>query len=293
MIISASYKTDLPAYYGHWFMARLAAGFCRMVNPYGRQVHEVPLDPESVDGFVFWTRNLAPFAPRLPAIRALGYPFFVHYTITGYPRALEFAVPGADHGVTQMATLAAAFGPHAGVWRYDPILLTSLTPSAWHLENFAGLAARLEGSTDEVVISFAHFYRKTRRNLAVAARAFCFDWHDPDDDEKRALVARLTDIAAGRGMRLGVCAQPHLVSPGAGEARCIDAARLSRVADRPISAPRRGNRPGCACDASRDIGDYDSCSQGCVYCYAVSQRALARRRARAHDPAGAHLIAPV
>jgi hypothetical protein len=292
MIISASYKTDIPAFYGAWFMNRLKAGRCRMVNPYGRQVYEVPLTTDAVDGFVFWTKNLGPFLKSLSTIRRRGYPFTVHYTINNYPRALEYSVTDAKRSIAHMHRLAEGFGPRVAVWRYDPILVSSLTPVDWHPNNFERLARALEGTTDEVVVSFAHFYRKTRRNLDAAARAFRFHWRDPGADEKRALAGRLAGIAKGFGMRLAICSQPAYAAPGTVEARCIDAARLAEVAGRPIAARLKGNRPGCACFASRDIGEYDTCPHGCVYCYAVQHRGLAQRHYKEHDSEGAFLFPP-
>jgi hypothetical protein len=290
MIISASYKTDIPAFYGDWLMARLDAGYCRVVNPYGRQVHRVDLRPEAVDGFVFWTRNLGPFMAPLAEIGRRGFPFVVQYTLTGYPRALETATVAADRAVGQIRAVAADYGTRAAVWRYDPILVSAVTPLDWHRAHFSRLADALAGAVDEVVVSFAQIYRKTGRNLAAAARRHGFDWRDPTPAEKRALLADLAGIAAARGMRLTLCTQPEFVTDTTGAARCVDAERLSDVAGRPIAARRKGNRPGCLCAESRDIGDYDSCTHGCVYCYAVSSRALARRRRRMHDPAGAMLI---
>ncbi len=292
MIISASYRTDIPAFYGDWFLARLEAGFCRTVNPYGRQLHTIRLDADAVSGFVFWTKNLGPFRAALDVVRGRGYPFVVQYTINDYPRALETSVADAERAIRHMHELAGAFGPRAGVWRYDPVVATSMTPLDWHVGNFTRLADRLAGATDEAVISFAHVYRKTRRNLDAAARRHRFTWSDPADDRKRALVRRLAAIAAERGMRLGVCSQEAYLVAGATPASCIDAERLSDVAGRPIAARRKGNRAGCMCSESRDIGDYDTCPHGCVYCYAVRTRALARRRHRAHRPDEALLSPP-
>src|SRR5690606_7077248 len=184
MIISASYRTDIPAFYGDWLMARLDAGYCHVVNPYGGQVHRIDLRPEAVDGFVFWTRNLGPFMDRLAEIRRRGLPFVVQDTLTGYPRALEAATIPAGRAVGQVRAVAAEYGPRAAVWRYDPVLLTSLTPPDWHRANFARLANALAGSVDEVVMSFAQIYRKTGRNLAAAARRHGFDWRDPPAAEK-------------------------------------------------------------------------------------------------------------
>lgn len=292
MIVSASYKTDIPAFYGDWFMARLRAGFCRVENPYGGAPFRVELMPEAVSGLVFWTRNIEPFAAALDEIGRRGMPFVVQFTATGYPRALEASVIGRRRAVAQIEGLAGRHGPRAVVWRYDPVLLSDPTPAAWHLENFAALAAALEGAVDEAVISFAHIYRKTRRNLDRASRQSGFGWRDPGLEEKRALADQLAGIAAGHGMALTVCAQPDIIGGGATPARCIDAGRLSDVAGYPIAAKEKGNRPGCLCHQSRDIGAYDTCPHGCVYCYAVSDRARAQARHKAHDPAGEFLFPP-
>ncbi len=282
MIVSASYRTDIPAFYGDWFLNRLNAGFCRVQNPYSDQVYTVSLRREDVDGFVFWTKNAGPFLAALAELRQRGFPFVVQYTITAYPRQLEFSVVDAARAVAHAYQIAGQYGPRVVVWRYDPILFTSLADAGEHRRNFERLAAALEGAVDEVVISFAQIYQKTRRSLEWAARHFGFTWNDPPDGHKRALAADLAQIAAARGMRLTVCSQNIYVPEGGSPARCIDAARLSDVAGRLIQVPRKGNRPDCACALSRDIGAYDTCPHGCVYCYAVQDRALARNRRR-HD----------
>lgn len=286
MIVSASFRTDIPAYYGAWFLARLSAGFARVRNPYGGADYTVSLRPGDVDGVLFWTRNVAPFSDALAAVRGSGTPFVVSHTITGYPRAIEPAAPDAMRAAERLRAVADVYGQRAAVWRYDPILLTSLTPPDWHAANVARLAAALRGAVDEVVVSFTQAYRKTARNLDASAARHGFSWRDPPTDEKRSLVARLAAIAADQGMRLTVCAQPELVVPGTSSARCVDANRLSDVAGRPVAAKEKGNRPGCLCHESRDIGAYDSCPMGCAYCYAVSSQAAAQRRLAAHDPAG-------
>lgn len=292
MIVSASFRTDIPAYYGGWFARRLDAGFARVVNPYGGAPATVRLDPAHASGFVFWTRNPGPFVPVLERLRRECRPFYLSFTVTGYPRALEPGVIATRRAVAQFHELADTFGPRACVWRYDPIVTSSLTPPAFHRRMFAKLADRLAGATDEVVVSFAQVYAKTKRHLDRAARDHGFTWRDPDDDAKKALLSDLTVIARAHGMRLTLCAQPHLLIDGVEPAACVDAARLGAIAGHPVKARRKGNRPGCACFESRDLGAYDSCAQGCVYCYAVSSRRAAQMRLKRHDPAGEFLIAP-
>jgi hypothetical protein len=288
MIVSASYRTDIPAFYSAWFMRRLEEGSCRVRNPYGGATYEVSLREGAVDGFVFWSRNMAPLAPHLATVRRHA-PFIVQYTLTGYPRALESSVIDAPRAIAQITDLAESWGRRVVVWRYDPIVVTTLTPPTWHEGNFRNLAAGLAGRTDEVVVSFANPYRKTQRNLAAAARRHGFAWSDPEPAEKRALLSRLADVAEAHGMRLTICSQPALVGPAGGEARCIDADRLADIAQKALVAKEKGNRPGCRCALSRDIGAYDTCPHGCVYCYAVADREHAVSRHREHDPASPFL----
>ncbi|MBF0268162.1 MAG: DUF1848 family protein [Alphaproteobacteria bacterium] len=292
MIISASYRTDIPAFYGDWFRNRLKAGFARVESPYGGKSSTVSLRRSDVDGFVFWTRNIAPFLGVLGEVHEQTYPFVVSHTLTGYPRELDARVADAHASIKAMQRLADLYGPLALVWRYDPILISSLTPAAWHLENFSGLARGLKGACDEVVVSFAQIYKKTRRNLDAAAKNHGFGWHDPDPGEKRRLIGQLAAIAAEQGMRLSVCCQPDLTPEGVGLARCVDPKRLMARAGREFSFKFKGNRPDCGCAESRDIGAYDSCPHGCAYCYAVGERGGAAKRFKTHDPNGEFLITP-
>jgi hypothetical protein len=283
VIVSASYRTDIPAFYARWFLGRLDAGFARVANPYGGGAYEVSLRPGDVDGFVFWTRNMRPLMAELDRVWQLA-PFTVQFTVTGYPRSLENSVIAVAEAVDQLRELRRRFGARGAVWRYDPIVMTSELDAAAHMRNFTALASALAGTVDEVVLSFAHPYRKTSRNLDRAGERHGFQWHDPPAEEKRTLLAGLASIAGDAGMQATLCTQPDLLVPGIGEARCIDAARLSDVAQTPISARESGNRPGCRCALSRDIGAYDTCPHGCVYCYAVADRDRAVARYRAHDP---------
>lgn len=275
MIISASYRTDIPAFHGDWFVERFAAGEVVVRNPYNQKPTRIDLSPDAVDGYVFWTRNARPFARGLAAVAAQGKPFVVHYTILGYPPSLDANVVAPQLAIENARAIAARYGPRAVVWRYDPILLTPETEIDWHRANFAALAAAMAGISDEVVVSFAQIYAKSRRNLGKAGIA----WRTPDTAEQAMLIAALADDAARNGMALSLCAQPELsAATGAVPARCIDAERLSDLAERTIPAHTKGNRPGCLCAASRDIGGYNSCVHGCHYCYAVADHALARKQ---------------
>ncbi|MEP4378030.1 MAG: DUF1848 domain-containing protein [Alphaproteobacteria bacterium] len=294
-IISASYKTDIPAFYGDWFRARRMAGSCDVRNVWNGKTFRVSLRDADCSGFVFWTRNAKPFLAEL-ARTAQTRPFVVQYTVTGYPRALERAVVAPDAAIDNLRFISDVYGSRAAVWRYDPVVITDATPAAWHIDNFTRIAGALAGHLDEVVVSFAQIYRKTRRNLDRAAVETGNSWAEPDDAARRELLAQLRDIAGQNGLNLTVCAQPALEIDHE-PARCIDSARLDAVAaflgHPPVSArtppANRAARPGCLCAESRDIGAYETCPHGCVYCYAVSRPEKARQAHKTHDPNAAIL----
>ena len=285
MIVSASYRTDIPAFYGPWFLERLKAGSAVVANPYGGPPGRVSLAPGEVEGIVFWTKNAGPFLEGFQAVRTMGLPFVVQVSITGLPRSVERSVPAADQAVAHVRALRDRFGRRAVVWRFDPIVISEATPLEERRAVFAALAGELRGAVDEVVVSFLQPYAKVRRNMAEVA------WRDPAPDEKRALLCDLSAVAADHGMKLTLCTQPELVDEqaGRGAARCIDAGRLGDIAGHAIAARTKGNRPGCLCAESRDIGAYDTCPMGCSYCYAVRDRARAQRGLAAHDPSNDRL----
>ena len=291
MIVSASYKTDIPAFYGKWFRNRLEAGYCRVANPYNRNLRStISLRRQDVDGFVFWTKNIVPFIDILAEVSDRGFPFILQYTINSYPRALESRVVDSAQSIRSFRHVANKYGPRSTIWRYDTIIFSTLTNAAFHRENFARIAAELAGTTDEVVVSFMQLYQKTRRNMDEAAQKHGFAWEDPPNEHKRALLEDLLEIAERHNIRLSICTQPALQVTGVAEARCVDAQRLMDLAGVPINSKVKGMRTGCGCFESKDIGDYDTCPHGCVYCYAVRQRPLALKRYQSHDPEGEYLF---
>ena len=222
-----------------------------------------------------------------------GLPFVAHYTVTGYPPALERSVGGALPHIETIKRLAELYGPDAVVWRYDPIIITSFTPIQWHLDTVASISEALSGSVDEMAASFAHIYRKTRRNTDSAAQAAGFLWEDPEDQQKRDILRKLAEIALKSRIKTTLCSQPSLLEgledANVSPARCVDASRLSRVAGRSIAARTKGNRPGCFCAERPGISGPTTCPHGCVYCYAVSDHPGTRERFKAHDPANSRL----
>ena len=281
MIVSASRRTDIPAFYGEWLLNRLRQGVVLVRNPFNPlQVSRVNLDPQQIDCIVFWTKNPAPLLPRLPEIDRLGYRYVFQFTITACDRSLERHVPAKDERLNTFRTLAERIGPERVLWRFDPILFTRSQGLGLLLREFSDLAAKLRGYTRQCTVSFLSLYAKCRRNLAGV------DLLIPEDQERMAFVRRLVEIAAESDIGLRACCDPFLNEQcGIEAARCIDDRLLTTILGHLVRISKdRGQRPGCGCIASIDIGAYNTCPHGCRYCYAnVSERAVTANRT-AHDP---------
>lgn len=285
-IISASRRTDIPAWYARWFMNRVRAGFCDVPNPFNpKQVSRVSLLPGDVAAIVFWTRDPGPIITHLPELDRRGLPSVFLFTLLDYPRTLDPGTAPLEQRIDRFKRLADAIGPDRVIWRYDPIYLSPNTDLHFHRRTFARLAEALCGHTRRCVMSFVDVYRKMEKRLA-DLEISGFQPVEPVPGTIAPFIRDMVAMAEKNGMALTSCAETrnldHLgIQPG----RCIDAEYLSRIFNRHL--PHRkdpSQRKTCRCSVSKDIGMYDTCPAGCVYCYATGNPERARRRHRAHDP---------
>jgi hypothetical protein len=291
VIISASRRTDIPAFYGPWFINRLTAGLFQSVNPFNpNQVRVVSLAPENVDAFVFWTKNPAAFTPALDALDEQGYHYYFQYTLNDYPAVLENGLPALEDRLRTFRMLGRRIGSNRVLWRYDPIILSSLTPADYHVRHFRYLAQSLEGVTERVTISFLSYYKKVIQRLKECATTFgiLFSGLDEEVDTQVMLdlAGCLAEIAKKHGLTIQSCADVHgLKSAGIEPGACIDGDLIRRVFRVAGDVPRdSGQRHACRCAMSVDMGMYDTCRHGCIYCYANNRRTVTQADRSRHDP---------
>lgn len=281
MIISASRRTDIPAYYSEWFFRRLREGCFCVRNPVSpRRVSRLSVSPETVDGIVFWTKNPIPMLSRLSELEP--YPYYIQFTLTGYGRDIEPGLPDKRGAlIPAFQRLAEQAGAERVVWRYDPILISGRYSAEYHMRAFGEIARSLRGCTRRVVISFVDVYAKNRRALQALEAAA------PDDGQIRTLAAAMSAAAAENGMQIFTCAeQADLSAYRVRHGSCVDRELLGRLNGCRLKEKRdRNQRGACGCMESVDIGAYDTCPGGCRYCYAVRSRACADRNRAQYDPA--------
>ncbi|UWG96461.1 DUF1848 domain-containing protein [Dehalobacter sp. DCM] len=279
MIISASRRTDIPAFYAEWFFKRIHQRTVLVRNPMNfHHISQVDLSPDVVDGIVFWTKNPAPMLPRLDELRA--YTYYFQFTLNAYGKDVEPHVPSKNEIVIPaFQKLSQRIGKDKVIWRYDPILLNADYSMTYHLRYFQSLAAKLSGYTEKCTISFLNMYKKTERNLRPLS-VFA-----PTADQKTELMQRLAETARQFGIVCDTCAEEMDFGQwGIGRARCIDNERLARLGGYTLFVAKDKNqRPDCGCAASIDIGAYNTCKHGCRYCYANFSIGTVQKNAAVHD----------
>lgn len=264
MIISASRRTDIPNYYSEWFLNRIKEGYVYVRNPMNpRQVSKIALSPEVVDCIVFWTKNPKPMLAKLDALNA--YIYYFQFTLTGYGADIECGLPDKKLDVIPtFQKLSQKVGAQRVIWRYDPILFTEYYTLEYHLKTFSEIAERLRGYTEKCVISFVDIYAKTQKNMqALRIRSL-------EENELFAFAAKIAQIARENGMKIASCAEAvDLSACGIAHNCCIDKDLIAQITGSRICADKDKNqRKECGCVESIDIGTYNTCQNGCRYCYA-------------------------
>ena len=279
MILSVSRRTDIPNYYSDWFYERIQEGFLYVRNPFrAHQISKIPLSPDTVDCIVFWTKNPENMMDRLEELK--DYKYYFQFTLTGYGKDIE---PGVPHKRERMLSvfraLSEKIGSHRVIWRYDPILVNDIYTPEYHCRAFQEIAGSLRGYTEKAVISFIDFYAKTRRNMENLRVK------QMTEEDMFTLAERLAAIAKTNRMAIESCAEIiDLHKAGIEHGCCIDKKRIEKVTGCRIEGVKDKNqRKECGCLESIDVGVYNTCRNGCKYCYANFSDTCVKENAKRYD----------
>ena len=258
-------------------MERVKAGFCEVANPFNsRQIKRVSLLPrkegmkpeDGVDVFIFWTRNPQDILVNADELTDRGFPFYVMVTVTGYPDLLEPSMMRASKVLAAMKELAQKIGPEKVIWRYDPVLLTSITDGDFHRVNFDSIAQELAGSVRRVIVSVYDEYKEAKKRIEIKGKLGELQMLETSCTLPH-LLAGFAKSAEAAGMEIQSCAEKEDYSslgikPGA----CINAELINKLWGLELGGKDKNQRPYCLCCKSVDIGAYNTCSAHCLYCYA-------------------------
>lgn len=277
MIVNVGGRTDIVNYYGEWLMNRIKEGFAYSRNPlFQNNISKISLKPEDVDCLMFCSKNYKPMLKYMKEINSK-YRIICHYTITAYDRDVEPNVPNIDESIETLIELSKIVGKKKVLWRYDPILLTKKYTIEKHLYIFEYIAKQIAPYVQRCIFSFVEMYKK-------------LDYNMPEiipftENDKIEILKGLGEISKKYNLYTQTCGTDETNEKyGIHVSGCTTPEILEKannVKYRTIKA--KPMRKGCHCIPSRDIGAYDTCLNGCKYCYANRRPDLAKENIKIHD----------
>lgn len=276
MILNTGSRTDIPAYYSEWFYNRVKEGYVYTRNPYNpKLIHSYKLNPSVVDILVFCTKNPEPMMKRLDEINNFNQ--FWGITLTAYGKDIEPHVPNKHRIIECIKSLSKRFGPSSVEWRYDPIFLSDKYTKEVHLRSFEHIACELSGFIDTCVISFIDLYQKTIKNFPGVTEVKL--------EDQIELIQAFVRIGNKYNIRLKTCLENKVLEEyGVDTSGCLTLSVLEKSINQSLMIPKQAQaREGCNCLLGNDIGAYNTCGHGCVYCYANYDMDIVRENMRKHN----------
>ncbi len=272
VIISASRATDIPAFFSSWFFDRLDKGYCVWRNPYNGKDCYVSF--ANTRFIVFWSKNPAPLLPYLQGLTDRGIGFYLQYTLNEYENeGLEPAVQKLSDRIDTFKRIVDNHGFGSVIWRFDPLMLTDKIGVDELLDKVHDIAAQLEGYTQKLVFSFADI--SVYKNVGANLRRGGVNYREWTERDMYAFAKGMKEL--NLPMEAATCAE-HIDLSGYGiiHNKCIDPDLISQLApdDHVLqmwlfgATKDSGQRKDCGCILSKDIGRYNTCPHGCLYCYA-------------------------
>ncbi|MCC8146623.1 MAG: DUF1848 domain-containing protein [Bacteroidales bacterium] len=278
MIISASRRTDIPAFYSDWFFNRLQEGFILVPNPFNpKRISQVTLHPNVVDCIVCWTKNPFPILNRLDRLQ--DYNYYFQFTLNSYGQDIEKKVPSLIKRIETFKHLSDKIGPDKVIWRYDPILTNNRFNTDFHKEAFAKIVSELNGYTERCMLGFIDHYSYIRKEMELLGI------NPLTMEEIREMALSFKESVHNTSIHLDTCTvKVNLSDLKIPSGMCIDIDLVERIVGHKIKAKKDSNqRDVCRCIESIDIGMYASCFHDCNYCYAIRNQKDLHSNARLHD----------
>jgi hypothetical protein len=267
MIISASRRTDIPAFFGEWFYNRILEKFVLVKNPMNpKSITRIDLSLENVDCIVFWTKDPQNFLDYLPKIDALGYKYYFQFTLTSYDKTVESNVKKKTNIIDTFIKLSNQIGKNKVIWRYDPIIINSQFSINYHIEWFEYLCNKLSNYTEKCVISFIDIEPYNFIKNAMKLKYI----NELTLNEIDIIAKAIHDISKKYNLKVATCSELiDLNKYGFTHNKCIDDELIKKLFNINVSKLKDTNqRDECKCVVSRDIGTYNTCKHNCIYCYA-------------------------
>ena len=280
MILSVSRRTDIPAFYSKWFINRINEGFLYVVNPFNRkQISKIELNLNTIDCFVFWTKDPKPMMSSLNVLDSKGFKYYFQFTLNSYGKDIEKGTRKKTKIIKTFIDLSKKIGKEKVIWRYDPILINDYYSKEYHYKWFEEICKRLNGYTEKCVISFLDLYEKTKRNTKDLSL------YEIKKEDMYEIGRNLANIAKKYNIIIETCSEDiDLLNCGIKKGKCIDDKLISKILNTELKVNKDDTqRKECGCVKSIDIGSYNTCKHYCSYCYANFNYKMVEENSKNYD----------
>lgn len=284
MILFASGRTDIPAFYSNWFINRVKAGFVDVRNPFNQKLVS-RIYFSDVDLIMFCSKNPLPMINKLDT---LNVPVLFHVTITPYSKDVEPNIPDKRLIIEGVKKLSLVLGIDNVVVRYDPIFLSDKYNVDYHIKAFDKLCKNLNGYVNKIIVSFMDEYKNVRSNKNILKyRAFT-------REDYKKIGEAFSKSAHDNGMSVQTCFEDEdLTAYGFVKGECLSHELAYILTGKKFKSSNVRKEKKCECVQMVDIGDYNSCMHMCKYCYANYDEKMVSSNFKRHDDNSSLLIGSI
>ena len=284
MILFASGRTDIPAFYSNWFINRVKAGFVDVRNPFNHNLVS-RINFSDVDLIMFCSKNPLPMIDKLKMLKV---PILFHVTITPYSKDVEPNIPDKRLIIEGVKKLSLVLGIDNVVLRYDPIFLSDKYNVDYHIRAFDKLCKNLNGYVNKIIVSFMDEYKNVRSNKNILKyRAFT-------REDYKKIGEAFSKSAMDNGMSVQTCFEENdLTQYGFVKGECLSHELAYILTGKMFKSSNVRKEKKCECVQMVDIGDYNSCMHMCKYCYANYDEKAVSSNFKMHDDNSSLLIGSI
>lgn len=284
MILFASGRTDIPAFYSNWFINRVKAGFVDVRNPFNQKLVS-RIYFSDVDLIMFCSKNPLPMINKLDILKV---PVLFHVTITPYSKDVEPNIPDKRLIIEGVKKLSLVLGIDNVVVRYDPIFLSDKYNVDYHIRAFDKLCKNLNGYVNKIIVSFMDEYKNVRSNRGILR------YRTITKEDYKRIGEAFSKSAMDNGMSVQTCFEDNdLTQYGFIKGECLSHELAYILTGKKFKSSNVRKEKKCECVQMVDIGDYNSCMHMCKYCYANYDEKAVSSNFERHDDNSSLLIGSI
>lgn len=274
MILNVSGRTDIVAFYAEWFITRYKEGYVDVRNPFNKNLVS-RIYFEDVDAILFCTKNPTPILEFLKKIKK---PIVFQVTLTPYKKDIEPNVPDKKEIIESIKKVSEIVGIENLFIRYDPIFLSPKYSTNYHIKAFDKLCNLLDGYVKNWIVSFLDDYKNVRKNANI------LQYREFMEEDYQKIGENFSKSAKEHQMTVQTCFEErNLVEYGFKKGECLSHEMAFRLTGKTYKTWTARKEKKCNCVQMVDIGEYNSCSHFCKYCYANFDEKKVERNKKAHD----------